>query len=81
MRLNENELGPKTKRYFERTSDGKLLLRKVLGRYVGAEAVEREKQGFSVRKHLRRALSADLTGRGAAVPAADKNSPKDRAGP
>ena len=47
VRLNENEPGPKTKKYFERTSDGKLLLRKVLGRYAGAETVEREKQGFS----------------------------------
>ena len=47
VRLNENEPGPKTKRYFERTSDGKLLLRKVLGRYAGAETVAREKQGFS----------------------------------
>ena len=47
VKLNENEPGPKSKRYFERTSDGKRLLRKVLGRYVGAEAVEREKQGFS----------------------------------
>ena len=47
VRLNENEPGPKTKRYFERTNDGKLLLRKVLRRYVGSEAVEREKQGFS----------------------------------
>ena len=47
VKLNENEPGPKTKRYFERTSDGKLLLRKVLRRYVGADAVEREKQGFS----------------------------------
>ena len=47
VRLNENEPGRKTKRYFERTNDGKLLLRKVLGRYVGAEVMEREKQGFS----------------------------------
>lgn len=47
VKLNENEPGPKTRRYFERTNDGKRLLRKVLGRYVGAEAVEREKQGFS----------------------------------
>lgn len=47
VRLNENEPGYKTKRYFERTNDGKLLLRKVLGRYVGAEAAERQKQGFS----------------------------------
>ena len=47
VRLNENEPGSKTKRYFERTNDGKLLLRKVLRRYVGSEAVQREKQGFS----------------------------------
>ena len=47
VRLNENEPGRKTKRYFERTNDGKLLLRKVLGRYVGTEVMEREKQGFS----------------------------------
>ena len=47
VRLNENEPSPKTKKYFERTNDGKLLLRKVLGRYAVAEAVEREKQGFS----------------------------------
>ena len=47
VKLNENEPGRKTQRYFERTNDGKLLLRKVLGRYVGAEVMEREKQGFS----------------------------------
>ena len=47
VKLNENEPGRKTRRYFERTNDGKLLLRKVLGRYVGAEVMEREKQGFS----------------------------------
>ena len=47
VRLNENEHGRKTQRYFARTNDGKLLLRKVLGRYVGAAVMEREKQGFS----------------------------------
>ena len=48
VKLNENEPGRKTQRYFERTNDGKLLLRKVLGRYVcGDTAMEREKQGFS----------------------------------
>ena len=31
VRLNENEPGRKTQRYFARTNDGKLLLRKVLG--------------------------------------------------
>ena len=47
VRLNENEPGRKTRRYFERTNDGKLLLRKVLGRYVGGDTAGREKQGFS----------------------------------
>ena len=47
VQLNENEPGSKTKRYFQKTNDGKLLLRKVLGRYVGAEVMEREKQGFA----------------------------------
>jgi len=45
--LNENEPGPKTKKYFEKTRDGKLLLRKVMGRYVPTAITEREKQGFS----------------------------------
>ena len=47
VRLDENEPGRKTQRYFERTNDGKLLLRRVMERHVSAEAVEREKQGFS----------------------------------
>ncbi len=47
VKLNENEPGRKTQRYFERTNDGKLLLRKVLGRHVGGETAGREKQGFS----------------------------------
>ena len=34
VRLNENEPGAKTLRYFEKTRDGKLLLRKVMERYV-----------------------------------------------
>jgi asparagine synthase (glutamine-hydrolysing) len=47
VRLNENEPGPKTQRFFERAHDGKLILRKVMERYVPAEVTEREKQGFS----------------------------------
>ena len=46
-RINENELGPKSDRYFRRTNDGKLLLRQVLSRHVPAEVSEGEKQGFS----------------------------------
>ena len=46
-KLNENDPGVKTARYFQKTKDGKLLLRKAMSRHVPAEVVEREKQGFS----------------------------------
>jgi asparagine synthase (glutamine-hydrolysing) len=45
--LNENEPGGKAQRYFERTRDGKLILRKMMGRHIPAEVADREKQGFS----------------------------------
>jgi asparagine synthase (glutamine-hydrolysing) len=45
--LNENEPGPKTKRYFEKTQDGKLLMRKVMERMVPHDIAHRAKQGFS----------------------------------
>jgi len=47
VRLNENEPGSKTQRYFQRTRDGKLVLRKVMERYIPASITEKEKQGFS----------------------------------
>lgn len=47
VRLNENEPGPKTQRYFERTRDGKLLLRQAVERYVPGEITNGIKQGFS----------------------------------
>jgi asparagine synthase (glutamine-hydrolysing) len=47
VRLNENEPGAKTSRYFQRTRDGKLLLRKAMERHIPAAVTEREKQGFS----------------------------------
>ena len=47
LRLNENEPGPKTERFYERTRDGKLLLRKVMARHVSDDAANRVKQGFS----------------------------------
>lgn len=47
VRLNENEPGPKTERYFEKTRDGKLLLRRVMQRYVPDEITNQIKQGFS----------------------------------
>lgn len=45
--LNENEPGRKTRRFFERTRDGKLLLRDAMSRYVPEQTVRDVKQGFS----------------------------------
>jgi len=47
VRLNENDPGPKTKVFFDRTSDGKLLLRDVMRRHIPVEVTERAKLGFS----------------------------------
>lgn len=47
VRLNENEPGPKTMKYFNKTQDGKLIMRKVMERYVPEEITKAIKQGFS----------------------------------
>jgi asparagine synthase (glutamine-hydrolysing) len=47
VRLNENEPGGKSQRYFERTRDGKLILRKMMRRYIPDSVTDCEKQGFS----------------------------------
>jgi asparagine synthase (glutamine-hydrolysing) len=47
VQLNENEPGGKAERYFQQTRDGKLILRKMMGRHVPNEVVDRVKQGFS----------------------------------
>jgi asparagine synthase (glutamine-hydrolysing) len=47
IRINENEPGSKTNKYFERARDGKLILREVMERYIPAEITRAEKQGFS----------------------------------
>lgn len=46
-RLDENEPGPKSAKYFLRTGDGKLLLRKALTPFVSKAVSEAPKQGFS----------------------------------
>jgi asparagine synthase (glutamine-hydrolysing) len=46
VRLNENEPG-KTLRYYQKTKDGKLILRRVMKRYIPLEVADAEKQGFS----------------------------------
>lgn len=47
LRLNENEAGNKTSRYFDKTNDGKQLLRDVMMRYIPDEITQAEKKGFS----------------------------------
>ena len=47
LRLNENEPGNKSGRYFQKTNDGKQVLREVMTRYIPNEITKAEKQGFS----------------------------------
>jgi asparagine synthase (glutamine-hydrolysing) len=47
IRLNENEPGAKTQRYFQKTQDGKLILRQVMSRYIPDSITTAIKQGFS----------------------------------
>lgn len=46
VRINENDLA-KPQQSFQRTRDGKVLLRKAMERYIPREVTERVKQGFS----------------------------------
>jgi len=47
VRIDENEPGRKTQKYFQRTKDGKIALREVMARYIPKEITDSEKQGFS----------------------------------
>jgi asparagine synthase (glutamine-hydrolysing) len=47
VRFDENEPGLKAKTYFDKTQDGKIILRKMLNRYVPSEYSNGIKQGFS----------------------------------
>lgn len=47
IRLNENEPGGKTEKYFKRTRDGKQILRDVMGCHIPGDVAKAEKQGFS----------------------------------
>lgn len=47
VRLNENEPGIKTSKYFEQTRDGKLLLRAAMQRHVPEATTSAVKKGFS----------------------------------
>lgn len=47
VRINENEPGNKSGRYFQKTNDGKQILREVMSRYIPKEITQADKQGFS----------------------------------
>lgn len=47
VRINENEVGRKPNKYFQKTNDGKQILRDMMSKYIPAEIVEAKKQGFS----------------------------------
>ncbi len=47
VRLNENEPGRKQSLYFEKTNDGKKILRDAMTRYIPADITMAGKQGFS----------------------------------
>jgi asparagine synthase (glutamine-hydrolysing) len=47
VKIDENEPGPKLRKYLEKSNDGKLILRDVLARYMPREYVAGTKQGFS----------------------------------
>ena len=47
VRIDENEPGGKQNRYYQKTKDGKLILRQMMGNYIPSKITDREKQGFS----------------------------------
>ncbi len=47
VRLNENEPGAKSQTFFERTKDGKQILRDAMSRRIPDSVTNRPKQGFS----------------------------------
>ena len=63
MRLNENEPGSKTQRFFDQTRDGKLLLRKAMERHVPEGITGGAKQGFSALTRPGSAARASTTSR------------------
>lgn len=47
LQVDENEPGNKPKKYFQRTNDGKQILRDAMKKYIPDDVVRAEKQGFS----------------------------------
>lgn len=47
LKINENEPGNKRGQFFQKTNDGKQLLRDMMARYIPENITQAEKQGFS----------------------------------
>lgn len=47
IRMNENEPGKKQEKYFRKTRDGKIILRKMMSRHIPESVTGAVKQGFS----------------------------------
>tara|TARA_R110000824_G_scaffold288508_3_gene476801 strand:- start:137148 stop:139031 length:1884 start_codon:yes stop_codon:yes gene_type:complete len=47
LRINENEPGDKQGQFYQKTNDGKQILRDVMSRYIPSDVTKAEKQGFS----------------------------------
>ena len=47
LKINENEIGPKSENYFQRSKDGKLILREFFSKYATNKISKKQKQGFS----------------------------------
>jgi asparagine synthase (glutamine-hydrolysing) len=47
MKINENEPGDKQSQFFQKTNDGKQILRDMMGRYIPETITKAAKQGFS----------------------------------
>ena len=45
--INENDLGNKSNQYFQKTNDGKQILRDMMTKYVPSNVTQAVKQGFS----------------------------------
>lgn len=47
LKINENEPGDKPSQFFQKTNDGKQILRDMMSRYIPSTITRAEKQGFS----------------------------------
>lgn len=51
LKVDENLIGDKTHHYYQKTNDGKLILRQALRKYIPVEYTKAEKQGFAAPDH------------------------------